>query len=105
MSMDEDSGMKTRLSTPSKKNACPTLPTEKLAPFCSVPLFVPATSSANPSPGQPRLSHRGPDSSPLHGPILQSRFNAQPSPPMPSVLYQTLSRSVREGVDHAGDLQ
>src|SRR5688500_12313611 len=38
-------------STPSKLNACPTLPDANVAPFCSVPSLVPLMSCPLPSPG------------------------------------------------------
>jgi hypothetical protein len=41
----------TKSSAPSKLNACPTIPFEKVAPFINVPLFVLAVSLASPSAG------------------------------------------------------
>src|SRR5438046_9283316 len=41
----------TKSFTPSKLNACPTLPAANVAPFCSVPLLPSSISFALPSPG------------------------------------------------------
>src|SRR5437016_723911 len=53
------SGTFTNAATPSKLNACPTMPLANVAPFWSVPLLPSAISLALPSPGHQLTSPAG----------------------------------------------
>src|SRR5207245_1456477 len=52
-------GTSTKSSLPSRLNACPTSPTAKPAPFCSVPLLPSSMSLAFPSPGHQLIMFGG----------------------------------------------
>src|SRR5437016_4667204 len=60
----------TKSSTPSKLNACPTLPATNVAPFCRTPLLASSISFAFPSPGHQLIIFGGGGVHVLHLPAL-----------------------------------
>src|SRR5438034_428936 len=96
-------GTATKSSTPSRLNACNTLPATKVAPFCKLPLLLPWISSALPSPGHQATM---PEGGSTHGPgvgvglagpyssALYSKPLAKPLPAATSTLPELSSVAV-----------